>query len=96
MEHKHFDAADIWEKLGITEHLGGMNATERLLESCRIKRGSHVLDIGCGTGYTACLIAKRYSAQVVAADISVRVLERARERITAQSVADRSGDVGTD
>lgn len=89
MEHSHFNAADVWEKLGITEHLGGIKATERLLEGCRIKFGSDVLDIGCGTGYTACLIAKRYGAQVVAADISVRVLERARERIMAQSAGEQ-------
>ena len=89
MEQSHFNATDVWEKLGITEHLGGIKATERLLEGCRIKSGSYVLDIGCGTGYTACLIAKRYGAQVVAADISVRVLERARERITSQSVGEQ-------
>lgn len=89
MAHKQFSAVDVWEKLGITEHLGGINATERLLEGCRITFGSHVLDIGCGTGYTACLLAKRYGVQVVAADISVHVLERARERVRAQSVGDR-------
>lgn len=89
MARAHFSAADVWEKLGITEHLGGIRATERLLESCRIKSRSYVLDIGCGTGYTACLIAKRFGARVVAADISTRILECARERIKAQSVGEQ-------
>lgn len=89
MAREHFSAVDVWEKLGITEHLGGIKATERLLAGCGISAGSHVLDIGCGTGYTACLIAKHYGAQVVAADSSVRVLERTRERVTAQSAGEQ-------
>lgn len=81
MENQRFKAADIWEKLGITEHLGGVYATQRLLDRCSITPGQYVLDIGCGTGYTACLLAKQYGAHVVAADISDRVLKYARERI---------------
>lgn len=88
MEHQHFKAADVWEKLGITEHLGGIYATERLLERCRITPGQYVLDIGCGTGYTACLLAKQYGACVVAADISDRVLEYARERIERETLSE--------
>jgi ubiquinone/menaquinone biosynthesis C-methylase UbiE len=83
---QRFNAADIWEKLGITEHLGGINATQRLIERCRILPGSHVLDVGCGTGYTACLLAKQYGMRAVAADVSERVLERARERIQRESL----------
>jgi ubiquinone/menaquinone biosynthesis C-methylase UbiE len=88
MEHQRFNAADVWEKLGITEHLGGIYATQRLLERCRIIPGSHVLDIGCGTAYTACLLAKQYGMRVVAADISSRVLERARERIEGEALSE--------
>lgn len=47
----------IWETGGVTEHLGGVAATRRLLTSCRIARGQRVLDLGCGTGYTAALLA---------------------------------------
>jgi ubiquinone/menaquinone biosynthesis C-methylase UbiE len=89
MVYQGFKASDVWEKLGITEHLGGINATERLIETCRITSDTYVLDIGCGTGYTACLLAKQYGVQVVAADISQRVLERARERIQDQSLGDK-------
>lgn len=89
MERSHFNAVDVWEKLGITEHLGGIKATEQLLASCRIKSDSRVLDIGCGTGYTACLIAQRYGAQVVAADISIRVLEHTRKRIMAHAAGEQ-------
>jgi cyclopropane fatty-acyl-phospholipid synthase-like methyltransferase len=89
MEPQHFNAAEVWEKLGITEHLGGFHASQRLIESCRIMSDHYVLDIGCGTGYTACLLARQYNARVVAADISGRVLEYARERIQHQSSGDR-------
>jgi cyclopropane fatty-acyl-phospholipid synthase-like methyltransferase len=86
---QRFKAVDVWEKLGITEHLGGIEASERLIEGCRITPGSYVLDIGCGTGYTACLLVKQYGLRVVAADVSERVLERARERIQRESLSDR-------
>jgi ubiquinone/menaquinone biosynthesis C-methylase UbiE len=88
-KRQRFDPVDIWEKLGITEHLGGIDATRRLIERCRISPGSYALDIGCGTGYTACLLAKHYGLRVVAADISERVLRRARERIERESLSEQ-------
>ena len=89
MQQQHFNAADVWEKLGITEHLGGVEATQRLMTHCMVRPGQTVLDIGCGTGFSACLLAKQYRLRVVAADIREVVLERARQRITATGVSDR-------
>lgn len=71
---------DIWETSGTTEHVGGIYATQRLLESCRVAPGHVVLDIGCGTGYTASYLAQKYQARVVAIDISPRSVEEARKR----------------
>lgn len=88
-EQKRFTTSDIWERLGITEHLGGIYATRRLIELCNIKPGQYVLDIGCGTGYTACLLAKEYQVEVVAADINPKVLEDARKRIAEEGVSDK-------
>lgn len=85
-DRKSFTVFDIWEKLGVTEHLGGVKATRRLVDLCGIVPGQFVLDIGCGTGYTACLLAKEYGANVVAADISPKVLEWARKRIAKEGV----------
>lgn len=85
---KPFTVFDIWEQLGVTEHLGGLPATLRLLEFCRITSGQRVLDIGCGTGYTACLLAKRYQVEVVAADISPGVLAWAGKRVEEQGVSE--------
>jgi len=47
------------------------------------------LDVGCGTGYTACLLAKKYQVDVVAADITPTVLEEARKRIAREKVSDK-------
>ena len=57
---KKFKPADLWEKLGITEHVGGVYASRRLIKLYDINLGQYVLGIGCGTGYTACLLAKEH------------------------------------
>ena len=88
-EHKPYIPFDLWEKGGITEHMGGVFASQRLIEMCRVTPGQTVLDIGCGTGYTACLLAKRYEARVVALDIISSVIEAARQRASKVGVSDR-------
>jgi len=75
---------DIWETSGTTEHLGGIFATQRLLDMCHIAPGQTVLDLGCGTGYTACYLAQKYQARVVAVDLSPGNLEQAQERVSRQ------------
>jgi SAM-dependent methyltransferase len=47
------------------------------------------LDVGCGTGYTACLLAKKYQVDVVAADITPTVLEEAKKRIAREKVSNK-------
>ncbi|MBU7044641.1 MAG: methyltransferase domain-containing protein [Theionarchaea archaeon] len=61
-------------------HLGGARATEDLLALCNITEESEVLDIGCGTGYTACKIAQKYNSHVVGIDISEDMIVKAQER----------------
>jgi len=82
-------AFDVWERIGISEHMGGIYATRRLIKSCHITPGQYVLDIGCGTGYTACFLAKEYDVNVVAADVNLKVLEGAKKRITGENVSNK-------
>jgi len=93
---RKFTAADIWEKTGITEHEGGIYATQRLIELCGISPGQLVLDIGCGTGYTSCLLSREYQVEVVAIDVSPNILEQAKRRIREQEAIDRATTIQAD
>jgi SAM-dependent methyltransferase len=54
------------------------------------------LDVGCGTGYTACLLAKKYQVDVVAAGTSPTVLEEAKKRIAREKVSNKVKAVEAD
>jgi len=88
-EQKKFTIYDSWERFGITKHWGTIAATRRLIELCHITPSQYVLDIGCGTGYTACLLAKEYSVNVAAIDIRLKVLEEAKKKITKENVSNK-------
>ncbi|MBE3040642.1 MAG: class I SAM-dependent methyltransferase, partial [Chloroflexi bacterium] len=84
-EEGKFTPFDIWKKGGLTEHLGGIYATRRLLARCHLTAGQQVLDVGCGTGFTTCYLAKNYQVQVIALDINQRSITEARKRVSKQS-----------
>lgn len=61
-------------------HLGGRAATHRLLEMCQLSASSYVLDVGCGAGNTACMIAEQYGSRVQGIDLSEVMIAKAQER----------------
>jgi SAM-dependent methyltransferase len=63
-------------------HLGGQEATLQLLEWCELSPESRVLDVGCGAGVTACLIAERYGSRVMGIDLSEVMVAKARAKAT--------------
>jgi ubiquinone/menaquinone biosynthesis C-methylase UbiE len=67
-------------------HLGGNEATRRLIDLCSINKNNRVIDIGCATGKTACRLARRYGCKVVGVDILPAMIERAKERASAEGV----------
>jgi len=75
--------------VGVTKHDGGSKATSELIELCQIGEGKHVLDVGCGTGRTACLLAKEHGCTVVAIDISEKMLDWSKERAREEGVENR-------
>lgn len=75
--------------LGFTKHMGGLNATQELIELCHVDEGDFVLDIGCGVGLTTCYIAKTIGCRVVGVDISEGMIERSNERAARERVEDR-------
>ena len=78
--------------VGLTKHLGGLGATEELVELCHIGEGRYILDVGCGAGMTSCFIAKRYGCRVVGVDISEGMVERSKERAQREGVADADNE----
>jgi ubiquinone/menaquinone biosynthesis C-methylase UbiE len=74
--------------MGVVGHRGVVTATRSLLQMCDLQAGQRVLEVGCGSGYTACTAAKQYQASVVAADLEPHLLARARERARSMRVAD--------
>jgi len=74
--------------LGMTRHLGGLEATRELIELCQIDRGKYILDVGCGIGKTPCYIAKRHGCRVVGVDLSERMIDWSNERAKREGVED--------
>jgi SAM-dependent methyltransferase len=81
---------DFAAEVGLTKHIGGLEATEALIELCHIGEGKYVLDVGCGAGVTPCYIAKRYRCKVVGVDILEAMVQRSNERAAKQGL---SGEV---
>ena len=61
-------------------HMGGLEATRTLVEMCKVKKEKQILDVGCGAGHTACLIAEQHGAHVTGIDISEVMIDKANER----------------
>jgi len=67
-------------------HLGGFDATKELIDLCPINENSRIIDIGCASGKTACYLARRYRCNVTGVDILPGMVERAKERASAEGV----------
>lgn len=79
---------DFAAEVGLTKHIGGIEATEALIALCHIGKDSYVLDVGSGVGITPCFIAKKYGCRVVGVDISAKMVERSMERASRAKVTD--------
>jgi len=52
--------------------------------------GRRVLDLGCGIGGPACILAEKYAAQVVGIDLESPLIERARQRAARLGLGQRA------
>jgi 27-O-demethylrifamycin SV methyltransferase len=59
-----------------------------MVEAARIAPGVEVLDVGCGTGAPACLLAREYHARVTGITTSAVGVEAAGARAAASGVSD--------
>jgi ubiquinone/menaquinone biosynthesis C-methylase UbiE len=80
---------DFAAEVGLTKHIGGLEATEALIQLCHIGKDSYVLDVGCGVGATSCFIAKGVGCRVMGVDIMPKMIERSRERAKREKIMDR-------
>jgi SAM-dependent methyltransferase len=70
--------------------------TPHLMRAADIGPADHVLDVGCGCGYTSRLAAAAASSgQVVGFDVSPVMLEAARARSTEENLRFQQGDAQT-
>jgi len=77
-----------WLGIG-SSHPGGFPATKQNLQLIQVKPEEYVLDAGCGTGLTACYLAKTVGCKVVGVDINPEMIAKARLRAEREGVADR-------
>jgi ubiquinone/menaquinone biosynthesis C-methylase UbiE len=80
---------DFAAEVGLTKHIGGVEATEKLVELCHLGKDSYVLDVGCGAGVTPCYLAKCYGCRVVGVDILKAMVARSMERAQKEGLMDR-------
>ena len=67
---------------------GGAATTRELLALAGLKPGAQVLDVGCGLGGAAFLMAREFGAQVHGIDIEPAMLAIARERCAEAGLED--------
>lgn len=87
-QEQHF--FDFAAEAGLTKHFGSLEATDKMVELCRIGSESYVLDVGCGVGATPCYLAKAFNCRVVGVDILPRMVERSKGRAVKMGVTDRT------
>jgi ubiquinone/menaquinone biosynthesis C-methylase UbiE len=80
---------DFAATVGLTKHIGGVEATEALAKLCQISKESYVLDAGCGVGKTTCYLARKYGCRVMGVDILEKMVEVSRNRANQENVKDR-------
>jgi phosphoethanolamine N-methyltransferase len=68
---------------------GGEGNVAKMVEGLELE-GRPVLDLGCGLGGPACILAAKYGADVVGTDLEPPLIERARRRADRLGLSDRT------
>jgi len=88
---------DMQAYVGITKHVGGIEATGELLSLCHIEDAREALNVGCGIGVGSTYVARKCNCHVVGVDLSEKMIEwsrqRAREERVEAKVEFRTADV---
>lgn len=87
--HDRPDFFDFAAEVGLTKHIGGLEATDALVGLCGIGPGKYVLDVGCGVGVTPCYLAGKYGCRVMGVDINEGMVKRSQERAARAGLLDK-------
>jgi len=68
---------------------GGEGNVDKLVEGLELQ-GKQVLDIGCGLGRPACILAEKYGAYVVGTDLENHLIDRSKQRAKDMDLAKRT------
>jgi len=80
---------DLQAYIGTTKHMGGFETTQRLIDLCHVGQDTHVLDVGCGVGATACYLAKAYGCRVAGVDLRASMVALSEERARREGVEEQ-------
>ena len=80
---------DTQVEIGISKHMGGYAATDKLYELCHVSEAKTALEVGCGIGVGPVHLARSCNCHVTAVDISEKMLEWARLRAVREKLTDR-------
>ncbi len=81
---------DFMSYLGVPFYqIGGLTSTEKLGRLCQIDEDKKVLVIGCGTGFNACYIVRKFGCRLVGVDIAEEAIKKAKERAESENLRDR-------
>ncbi len=75
-----------WLGIG-SSHPGGFLATLKNLQVLQVKPEEYVLDAGCGSGLTACHLAKTIGCKIIGIDINPQMIEKACLRAEKEGVS---------
>jgi len=75
-----------WLGIG-SSHPGGFPATQQNLDAMGVKPEEYVLDAGCGSGLTACHLAKTRGCKIIGVDINPQMVEKACLRAEKEGVS---------
>lgn len=75
-------SSDLLARIDIHNKYGGRDIDEWMLEVLKVKKGAHILDVGCGAG-KQCFVFYRAldgDANIIGGDVSQELLTKARQK----------------